>query len=191
MDFSEIKSVTIPEGEVTKITSGSAVLWEAITFTNLVPTSIDTDGSIYNKVGYKDNVRLSSSGSISGSAQSGSVTTGFMPFKYTDTIYMKGAQWLNASTNYGGHFYFSVYNANRVFIENGYIASSSMSNANVYSQLTVTYDATTGITSFKIPNPDGTTGNFRKAAQKASYLRINAYGKGANLIITRNEEIIE
>ena len=37
-------------------------------FTNQVPISTDTDGSIFNGVGYKDNVRLSSSGGISSSA---------------------------------------------------------------------------------------------------------------------------
>ena len=60
MDFSSVKVITIPEGDVRQITrkSDGVVLWKAITFTNQVPISADTGG-------------------ISSSAQNGSVTIGY------------------------------------------------------------------------------------------------------------------
>ena len=191
MDFSTLKKLVIPEGEVTKITSGTTVLWEAITFTNQVPISTDTDGSIFNGTGYKENVRLSSSGGISGSAQNGSVTTGFMPFKNTDVFRLKGAEWVDMSSAHSGHhFYFNLYDANKKFITDGAIPTSSYSiDSGVRSQFSAVYDATTGVTTFSFINPDGGTGSIRAAAKKASYFRINAYGKGADMIVTINEEI--
>lgn len=156
---------------------------------NLVPTSTDTDGSIYNGVGYKDNVRLSSSGGVSSSAQDGSVTTGFMPFKNTDVIRMKGAEWLNASTNHQGHYYFGLYNSNKALIDSNSIMSSLAYATDFANQISVTYDEATDITTFQIIDPTAPTGAFRAAAQTAIYFRINAYGKGSDLIITVNQEI--
>lgn len=116
MDFSKVKEVTIPEGVVLKIMSGAKLLWEKITFKNQVPLSTDTDGSIYNGTGYKDNVRLSSSGGVSSSAQTGSVTTGFIPWKNTDIIRIKGAQLLGNSS---GHWYFYMYNSSKSPLSSG------------------------------------------------------------------------
>ena len=146
-------------------------------------------GSIYNSVGYKDNARLSSSGGVSGSAQNGSVVTGFIPFKNTDIIRMKGAEFVGATTNYGGHFYFNLYDSNKGFIANGGLSSEVLIGGTFSTQVSVTYDETTGVTTIQILNPTGNTGDFRIAAQKASYFRINAYGKGADLIVTVNQEI--
>ena len=159
-------------------------------YTNLVPTSTDTDGSIYNGVGYKDNARLGSSGSVSSSAQTGSVVTGFIPWTNTDVICMKGAEWVGTYEAYGGFYYLSLYNASKTLITNGYVASGTYSeDARARSQLSAVYDSTTGITTFSIIDPADDTGVFRIAAKQAAYFRINAYGKGADLIITVNEEI--
>lgn len=51
---------------------------------NQLPTSVDTDGTIYNGTGYKANTRLNSSGTVS--TQSGYYTTGFMPVEEGDLI---------------------------------------------------------------------------------------------------------
>lgn len=45
---------------------------------NLVPTSIDTDGSIYNGVGYQQGYRLNSSGSTS--VLEGAIVSGYIPY---------------------------------------------------------------------------------------------------------------
>ena len=186
--FDNAKAVTFAGKAVAKLELVGKKIWEAITFTNQVPISTDTDGSIYNKVGYKDNTRLSSSGGVSGSAQTGSVTTGFIPW-YGDTTYLriKGAEWLNAKANYGGHFYLIFYDANKkVQGSDIYIASGNTSSASHI--LTVTRDDN-GVETFKFSETYGTSNAFLQWVRSASYIRITAYGKGADMIVTINEEI--
>lgn len=185
MDFSSVKKIVIPEGEVKQIECNGVVLWKDITFTNLVPTSTDTDGSIFNDVGYKENVRLSSSGGISGSAQNGSVTTGFMPF-YGDTsiIRLKGVEWKEATANYGGHYYVNFYDSNKNFL--AWMSSGDHENyPHIY---TVTRDAN-GVETFDFNESYGTSNSVLQAIRKASFIRITARGKGADMIVTVNEEI--
>lgn len=149
-----------------------------VTYTNLVPTSIDTDGSIYNGTGYKDNVRLSSSGSVSGTAQTGSVVTGFIPFTNTDVIRIKGAKWRNMTEEQGGHWYIAFYNSNKTLL----IAVADSAYESTYAtSVSVTYDESTGVTTFDITDDSFQT--------NTAYFRINAYGNGADLIVTVNEEI--
>lgn len=155
---------------------------------NWVERAEDTAaGSLYNGTGYKDNARLSSSGGVSSSAQTGSVVTGFIPFKNTDIIRIKGATWSHRANE---HFYFSLYNSSKSLITNGYTSAETYStDATMRSQISVVYDETTGVTTISIVDPTSNTGNLRAAAKQASYFRINAYGKGADLIITINQEI--
>lgn len=184
------KGVSVADNATSDDLAAYIELIKAITFTNLVPTSVDTDGSVYNGCGYKDDTRLSSSGGVSDSAQANSVTTGFMPFKNTDVIRVKGAEWVGASAKYGGHYYINLYDADRKFITGGGIPSTTYDgDSGARSQLSATYDEATGVTTFYIINPDGSTGGFRAAAKIAKYFRINGYGKGADLIVTVNEEI--
>lgn len=150
-------------------------------YTNLVPTSTDTDSSIYNTTGYKDNARLSSSGAVSGSAQTGSVVTGFIPFTVSDIIRMKGAEWLNASANYTGHYYLSFYDSNKTFLG----GTSAEGLSNYANAISITYASTTGVTTFDVIE------SYWNDIASAAYFRINAYGKGADLIITVNQEITD
>jgi hypothetical protein len=186
MDFS---SLTIPEGEVIKIEAGDTVLWEAITYTNQVPISTDTDGSIFNGVGYIENKRLSSSGGISGSAQQGSVVTGFIPFTTGDAtvIRMKGVVWLQATNTYSGHYYINFYDSNKKFLH--YYSSGEVSGGQDSHIITVTRDAN-GVETVEFNQAYGTTNvKLQNIRNSAKYIRINAYGKGADFIVTINEEI--
>ena len=79
MDLSVCKKLSIDGIELKK-------LFISTPFTNKVPSSIDTDGSIYQGHGYIEDYRLSASGELS--AQTGSITTGFIPCKSTDLIRM-------------------------------------------------------------------------------------------------------
>lgn len=56
----------------------------APSYTNQIPISTDTDGSIYNSIGYMLNMRLPSNGVPS--AADGCLVTGFIPFSVGDTI---------------------------------------------------------------------------------------------------------
>lgn len=76
--------------------------------TNLVPTAIDTDGSIYNSIGYLTNSRLNSSGGVS-AGQIGSITTGFIPITSNHIIQMGGATWAPYTT--GNYHYLSFYDS--------------------------------------------------------------------------------
>lgn len=185
MDFSTVKSLIIPEGEVTKITFKSTVLWEAVTYTDQVPISTDTDGSIFNGVGYIENRRLSSSGGLSSSAQNGSVTTGFIPW-YGDTTYlrMKGVEWKNAFANYNGHYYINYYDANKKFLT--YL--SSQEHGSYTHVVTVTRDSN-GVETVKWSETYGTANTMLQNVRKAKFIRITAHGKGANMDVTINEEM--
>lgn len=55
----------------------SAVEVPVASYTNQLPISIDTDGSIYNGTGYKANTYINSSGAVA--TKTGQTTTGFMP----------------------------------------------------------------------------------------------------------------
>lgn len=187
-DFADYIRLAIPEGSVSKITrkGDGVVLWSK-GYLNRVPLSTDTDGSIYNGVGYKENVRLSSSGGISSSAQNGSVTTGFIPFPDGDAtvIRMKGVEWKNSSANYDGHYYINFYDSDRKFL--AYLSANEQSNfAHV---VTVTRDEN-GVETVIWNQSYGTTNSLLQYVRnEAAYIRINAYGSGEDFIVTIDEEI--
>ena len=92
-------------------------------YTNLVSTSVDTDDSVYNGVGYRDNSVLDRSNStVSIAQQSGYVTTGFIPMTCTDTIRMYGVEWTPKNTSL-----IAFYDVNKkplgVYLGNGFIES--------------------------------------------------------------------
>lgn len=190
IDFSKIKKLTVDGVDLKSLAINGIQVWKAITFKNLVPESTDTDGSIYNKTGYKDNTRLSSSGGVSGSAQNGSVTTGFIPFHGDeDIIRLKGVEWIDTTKNYGGHFYFVFYKADKTGGgNNGYFSSQQISAGTFDHIITATRDAN-GVETFVFNKEYGTSNVLLENIRSASYVRITAHGKGADMIVTINEEI--
>lgn len=179
------KMYVLPDGfiyaYVMTVTEGGAG------YTNLVPTSTDTDGSIYNGTGYKDNVRLSSSGGVSGTAQNGSVTTGFIPYSANDVVRIGGVEWLNATKNYGGHYYINFYDSSKKF--KTYI--SSQAYADICAHVCPITRDENGVETFITNKEYGTSNEILNRVRESSYIRITAYGKGADLIVTVNEEIKE
>ena len=168
IDFSKLKSLVIPEGVVTKIVSAGVTLWQAVRYKNWVLLSTDVDGSIYNKVGYKDNSRLNSSAAVVDLA--GYVVTGYIPAKAGDTIRVKGIQW-DSTTNTGGYFYtFDVdYNGLKYKRPNG--------DGSIDINFTVDEN---GVVTFTLVSYN----------TNVSFIRFSAYGVGENLIVTVNEEIV-
>jgi hypothetical protein len=190
MNLSDFKKLSIDGVEMKELSVNGVRIWNPITFTNQVPISTDTDGSIFNGTGYIENRRLSSSGGLSSSAQNGSVTTGFIPFHGDgDIIRLKGVEWLNATTNYDGHYYIMFYDANKKSRgNNDYIASRGVSAGDNSRILTVTRDSN-GIETFVFNKDYGTSNALLQWVRNASYIRITAHGKGADMIVTINEEI--
>ena len=185
MDFSKIKKLTIDGISLKSLAINGVQVWKS--FTNQVPISTDTDGSIYNKVGYKDNTRLSSSGGVSGSAQTGSVTTGFIPWPYGDKtiLRLKGAEWKQSSANYGGHYYVNYYDGNKKFLT--YLSAAEATGLG--HVITITRDSN-GVETFEWNQSYGTTNALLQHVRNdAKFIRLNAYGKGKDLIVTINEEI--
>ena len=112
--FANTKALAIPEGDVVKVECNGSVIWkkpsEAKWSENLVPTSVDTDGSIFNGKGYKDESRLNSSGAVTGQAES--TATGFIEAKKGDTFQITGVRF-GISSYAGVYGYVSLYNASK------------------------------------------------------------------------------
>ena len=179
MAYSKV-AIAIPEvtGDIViNVTTEAAVA----AYTNQIPISTDTDGSIFNVVGYKQGYRLNSSGNVadaaSGNASTDWFVTGFIPVKGGDVIRFSGAY---VEGNLGG-------------VNNWYYDSSK-----VKGKLTFTPH------SF-INNLAGTKNLFKacdynedeqrlysftlKDNVEAGYMRFTLFGNGANAIVTVNEEI--
>lgn len=182
MNFPELKSLAIPQGEVVEITSGNTMLWKSV-YTNQVPISTDTDGSIYqNGKGYIDGYRLSSSGSLK--SQANTVATGFIKATKNDVVRMAGTKWNKAA----GYNYFAMYDKNFTIIETinwdgtGDAATkgwSHNSKGRINADETRVY-VENDITRFHI---------VMKSGYEFAYVRISAYGSGEEMIVTVNEEI--
>ena len=187
MNLPDFKELAIDGIKMVELFINGVKVWAMKTFTNQVPISTDTDGSIYNKVGYKDNARLSSSGGVGSSAQNGSVTTGFIPFPDGDktVIRMKGVEWKNSTANHGGHYYINFYDSSKKFL----VYLSSQEHESYAHVVTVTRDAN-GVETVKWSETYGdTNAMLQYIRNNAKYIRITAYGKGADMIVTINEEI--
>lgn len=100
MNFSEVSALSISEGEVVKITCGDDVLWQKKAgYTNLLPLATDTDRTtIYNGIGYKSGVRLSSSGSVATLA--GVCASGFIPAVVGDVLRIKNTKPKSGTASY-------------------------------------------------------------------------------------------
>lgn len=165
-------------------------VWKGSSYTNQVPISTDTDGSIFNGTGYKENVRLSSSGGISGSAQNGSVTTGFIHFYGDSTVIrLKGVEFITALDS-GKHYYYVFYDANKKSRSgnNDYFSSGQIAEGALSHILTATRDEN-GVETISFNREYGTSNSLLQWIRSASYVRITAKGKGADMIVTINEEI--
>ena len=150
-------------------------------YTNRVPTSIDTDGSVFNGVGYQNGYRISTS-SGNASAETLSTISGYIPVNPGDVVRVYGVDWYNPN---GSKNAFAAYDANF-----GYIGA-------VYGNIKAT---STGIISaHEVLNEHDIKFTLNTTAQMAktiAYIRVNSLGlgvatDGANMIVTVNEEITD
>lgn len=148
----------------------------APSYTNLLPSATDTDGSIYNGVGWEKGYRLGSDGAPSG--QNDSYLTGFIPVKFGDVVHLKNVKWRNGVTTglNSGNQRVSFYDANKVHLGQtnaiglGGTLSGVKDDNNIWTQFTV-------------KNFSGVT------LDNAAYFRLNCAEISGDSIITVNEEI--
>lgn len=158
---------------------------------NMVSQSTDANGAIYNSTGYKDGYRLNSSGTEK--EQTDSCVTGFIPCTKNDIIRLTGVKFAAyGSTGTDGviggngvgslYSYLAIYDSNKTVINSincDYILTSHNYGLNV-SGWSYPVAQNTDVITFDF---SGYTG------EDMAYIRINAVGSGANMIVTKNEEI--
>jgi hypothetical protein len=172
-------------------------------YTNLVPTSTDTDGNVFNGMGYQDGYCLAYAESgATLTAQSGYTVTGFIPYKHTDLIRMSGVTWSSANKSC-----ITFYDANKKplanYIGNGYTnpAKATYTSEGILvncleSKEKQSVTTANGVTTFNMDFVDKDTTNTSggasgRAGYHIKYVRISAQGNGADMVITVNEEIVE
>lgn len=145
---------------------------EATAYTNQIPISTDTDGSVFNSVGYQSGYRLSSSGALS--AYAGLYVTGFIPVKYLDLVYLKNVTH-NSGEATASNQRIALYDADKTFI--------AVSGATATAQLLKQFDSDGNLVRFQVANIDSTD------MSGAAYFRICGSYIGGDSIITVNEVI--
>lgn len=159
--------------EVTGDVTITAMAVKIVTYTNLVPTAVDSSGA---SAPYTDGKMLSSSGVISD--YTSFTTTGFIPFdggaSHTYRIGGEGIKW----NEYGSRI--AWYKAD--FTLKGSVLKYEQIGASIYFPTKVE-DANAAAafsTDINVAPPNG-----------AAYFRVSAKGSGANLIVTLDEEIVQ
>lgn len=171
LDFSQLKSLNIECIDLIKLSIAQC--------DNLVPTSIDTDGSIFNGCGYIDGYRLSSSGALK--AQSDTITTGFIPYTQNCTITLIGPSFLKSKSSY---HYLMFYDKN--FTKLGYLQLNFSAHGSSYGVSTSGSPTINVSNSMMSVNQYGYTTiklSFSTDTSNVAYFRINANGQGSSMIV--------
>lgn len=182
IDFTGVKAITIPEGDVKQITrkSDGVVLWKS-GYKNWVKYSTESDGkTIYNGgLGYKNGYRVRSGGAEGADAYG--ACTGFIPVKGGDVIRISGCDFAHAANgnaiNVSDASFTNIGQFTMIPAQYGIFASSY----SAYSHKSVVQEKT-GVWKWIVP----------PAASGVAYIRVTGYGNsshGADLIVTINEEI--
>ena len=133
-------------------------------YTNQIPISTDTDGSIYNGVGYQKGYRLNSSGMPS--AQTPTYITGFIPCKTGDIIRFKNMGLIEGSSTLSEQR-IAFYDSEKTCISTPYWTGTSPTYMNGQLASLVVPSYTTSV----------------------AYARFGCYSIDASSIITVNEVI--
>ena len=168
-------------------------------YTNYVPTSTDLDGNVYNGTGYMDGYRLQYEDSGFTTAElAGHTHTGFIPYRHTQLIRMKGATWGKTNKNA-----IMFYDENKKplggYIGNGYVtvgyAANTTEGINVQVLQAKEYQSVTtdenGVTTFNLQfNSSSSSSGAARSGALVRYVRMGCEGSGATMKITIDEEPI-
>lgn len=171
-------TISIPTVTGDIVITATAVA-QAPAYTNQIPISTDTDGSIYGTNGYALNTRINSSGAVV--TASGYLTTGFIPCVVGNTLRLD--KFVTSLDTYGGNAKVLFYNSSRTKISG--TNANKFGNSYGYSQgTTLTYTIPSTIYS--------TDGGTDVSLADAAYVRvvIGGYNDVADSVIcTINEEL--
>jgi hypothetical protein len=148
----------------------TATAVSTVAYTNLLPTSTDTDGTIYNGTGFKADTYLSSG--IPGT-RTGVYTSGFIPIDGVQTVYFKNC---GIGQNQSNHR-IALYDETKTFIAN--------SQANTTQLATIS-----GVT--MVWNDNGNLSEFKRNDSyglKAKFFRFCSGYLGADSVVTVNQPI--
>lgn len=158
-------------------------------YTNQIPISTDTDGSIFNGTGYKASARCSSDGSISDitSGTNPAFVTGFIPCKQGDIIRLKNCYIHAHGTNAA---YEAIYGNGAYGLRSG-LYNSSKAKIAVFSWGNLSQGNDQEYISYVQNGNDYKLTEFSIAYANTAYIRLTLATDGdpANAIVTVNEEI--
>lgn len=178
MAYSKV-AIAIPEvtGDIVINVTTEAVV---AAYTNQIPISTDTDGSIFNSVGYKQDHRINSSGDVvaSGGIAADCFATGFIPVKGGDVIRFSGAY---VEGNEGG--------ANSWYYNSSKVKGTLGFTPNLFADHLETAKSKFKACDYN-ENEQRLYSFTLKDNTEAGYMRFTLFGNGANAIITVNEEIV-
>lgn len=164
------------EGNVTEI----GTLTKGNSYTNMIPLSVSSDGSLYNGgQGWQTGYRLNSSGAEV--ALDGMEVTGFIPVTHGDYVYMKNVGWKPHQGN-ATQTYLWCYDSNFNCIAYG------LANGITLNETQHAVDSDGNLIKFKA---NGNTFYTTKqgSIENMAYFRLNCESITADSIITVNEPI--
>lgn len=158
-------------------------------YTNQIPISTDTDGSIYNGTGYKESTRGSSDGSITEvtTGTNPTFTTGFIPCKQGDTIRLKNCYIHAHGTNAS---YEAIYGNGAYGLRSG-LYNSSKAKIGVFSWGNLSQGNDTEYITYTQNGNDYKLTEFTVALANTAYIRLTLAtdSNPADAIVTVNQAI--
>lgn len=179
-------TLSVPTSDVSVIVTAIEVV--ELPYTNQIPTSTDTDGSVYNGTGYKKDTCLSTSGADS--AKTGYVATGFIPIPDISTDYNGGHIILrlkNTEADAGAYTRICFYDSSKTYL--GLLYGTNLAEGNQTSANKDTYNKGSDGYLAVIDISDYIW--YLKASGKGTtaYIRFCCAGIDSDSVITVNEII--
>lgn len=143
-------------------------------YTNQIPVATDTNGNIYNIIGYKTGTRLSSSGGDT--TVNGMDSTGFIPCKLNDVVRLQGIHFNKNSSNIE-LYRICLYDENKNYL--GLYQGTKPLDSEALNGV---WDDNGNLIKFTI-------GKYLGKEGQCAYIRICGDTFSSNPIVTINEEI--
>lgn len=142
--------------------------WD-VSYTNQIPISTDSDGSVFNGVGFKTGYNLSGSGTLD--EWSGIEVTGFIPCVKGDVVRLSGIAMSKNDSDAGTVDRISFYDSNKAHLQTINVRQNSV------GWWDASYDS------------DGNLVQFTNMNTTSAYMRLSAREIDADSVITVNEAL--